>query len=187
MQSLVSASPIPETEVIRVGLAPAPIASIGKGISVSTDGGQTYSFLDCGWADGRGESILYQIYWDESGRYTLTVINKDEGITSQFTGKLPTSAVAMLGVGVFGSSTAESLQFDSLVFQTTPALTLHKVGENVVLSWLAGFPGYSLQSCSDLCEPASWTPVNGTTVSADGVNSATVPITGSERFFRLLQ
>ena len=84
-------------------MTPAPIASIGKGISVSTDGGKNYTFLDCGWADGRGESILYQIYWDESGRYTLTVINVNEGITSQFTGKLPTSAVTMLGVGVFGS------------------------------------------------------------------------------------
>lgn len=58
----------------------------------------------------------------------------------------------MLGVGVFGSSTAESLQFDSLLFQTTPALTMEKVGNNVVLSWLGGFAGYSLQSKPDLSQ-----------------------------------
>jgi hypothetical protein len=166
-------------------MTPAPIASIGKGISVSTDGGKTYKFLDCGWADGRGEPIVYQIYWDENGRYTLTVANTVEDIASQFTGKLPTSAVNMLGVGVFGSSAAESLQFDSLLFQTTPALTMRKVGGNIVLSWLAGYAGYSLQSETNLIQAARWKPVGGTTKSADGVNSVTMPITGSQQFFRL--
>ena len=174
-----------QTEVIRVGLTPAPIASIGKGISISTDGGKNYTFLDCGWADGRGESIIYQIYWDESGRYTLTVANVNEGITSQFNGQLPTSAVTMLGVGVFGASTAESLQFDSLLFQTTPMLTMQKSGNNLVLSWPAGFAGYSLQSRSDLTQAGRWTPVNEPAASADGVSWMTVPITGQQQFFRL--
>jgi hypothetical protein len=174
-----------ETEVIRVGMTPAPIASIGKGISVSTDGGKTYTFLDCGWADGRGEPIVYQIYWDESGRYTLTVANTAEDITSQFTGKLPTSAVDMLGVGVLGGSTAESIQFDSLRFQTTPGLAMQKVGDNMELWWLAGFAGYTLESSPGLSPAGSWTPVNGTMASADGINSMTVPITGSQQFFRL--
>ena len=91
----------------------------------------------------------------------------------------------MLGVGVLGGSTAESVQFDSLLFQTTPGLAMQKVGDSVVLSWLAGFAGYSLQSKADLGQPGRWTPVNGTTVSAEGVNSMTVPITGSQQFFRL--
>jgi hypothetical protein len=178
-------APFDETEVIRVGMTPAPIASIGKGINVSTDGGQTYTFLDCGWTDGRGESIVYQIYWDESGRYTLTVANVNEGLTSQFTGELPTSAVDMLGVAVFGGSSGETVQFDSLAFQTRPMLNIQLVGGNLIISWPAGFAGYALQSTTDLDHSGSWVPVAQTVESVDGLNRVTLPLTGQLQFFRL--
>ena len=174
-----------ETEVIRVGMTVQPVASIGKGVSVSTDGGLTYTFLDCGWEDGRSDSVIYQIYWDESGVYTLSVINESEGITSQFTGALPSSAVTMLGVGVSGSSADESVQFDSLSFQTSPGLAIQRVGNDLVLSWLTGFTGVTLQSTSDLGQPGGWTRVTNSVNSANGVSWVTVPITGQQRFFLL--
>jgi hypothetical protein len=164
-----------------------PIASIGKGISVSTDGGQTYSFLDCDWVDGRADSILYQIWWDESGEYTLTVINESEGITTQFTGSLPSSAVTMLGVGVFGSSVGESVQFDSLSFQTSPGLAMQQVGHDLVLSWLAGFAGVTLQSTTNIGQPGGWVPVVETVQSANGISWVTIPMTAHKQFFRLSQ
>ena len=174
-----------ETEIIRVGMTAQPIASIGKGISVSTDGGQTYTFLDCGWDDGRGDSVIYQFYYDESGEYTLTVINVSEGITSQFTGTMPASAVTMMGVGVFGASAAQSIQFDSLSFQTAPSLTMQQSGNDLVLSWSTGFAGYTLQSNSDLGQPGGWTPAGEPVQSADGVNWVSIPMTGQQQFFRL--
>ena len=174
-----------ETEIIRVGMTASPIASTGKGISVSTDGGQTYTFLDCAWQDGRGDSIIYQIWWDESGEYTLTVENVHEGIISRWTGDLPSSAVTMLGVGVFGDSPAESVQFDSLIFQTDPGLTLSNAGDKMVLSWPAGFTSFSLQSSSDFSQPNSWTTTGEPISQANGLNSVTVPITAGRQFFRL--
>jgi hypothetical protein len=101
------------------------------------------------------------------------------------TGKLPTSALRMLGMGVYGNLTADSLQFDSLLFQTTPELILQKQGNDVVLSWPAGFAGYSLQSKSELTQAGSWAPVNTPTFSSSGVNSVTVPITARQQYFRL--
>jgi hypothetical protein len=176
-----------ETEIIRAGMTAQPIASIGKGISVSTDGGTNYTFLDCGWDDGRGDSLIHQFYWNESGSYTLTVINVSEGITSQFTGTMPSSAVAMMGVGVFGSSTDESLQFDSLSFQTDPVLAVEQVGNELVLSWPTGFAGYSLQSSSELGQSGGWAPVAETVESANGLNRVALPMTDQRRFFRLSQ
>lgn len=174
-----------ETEIIRVGMALEPIASIGKGISVSTDGGQTYTFMDCGWEDGRGDNIIYQFCWDESGGYTLVVLNTTEGITSQFTGIMPSSAVTMIGVGVFGVSSIESIQFDNLSFQTEPALTMRYAENKITLSWPSGFANYALQYSSDLGKSSGWETVREPLQSSDGINWLTLPMTNQQQFFRL--
>lgn len=174
-----------ETEIIRMGMTTQPIASIGKGISISTDGGTNYTFHDCGWEDGRGDSVLYQFYWDESGSYTLTVVNSTEGITSQFTGTMLSSAVTLMGVGVLGASATETIQFDSLSFQTDPSLTMQQAGNDLVLSWPAGFAGYTLQSSFDLNQAGGWTSASQNMQSADGLNWVSIPMTNQQRFFRL--
>jgi hypothetical protein len=135
-------------EIIRVGMAADQAGFDGTGVYVSTDGGNSYDFLDCGWTDGRGETIVYQLVYDSPGGYTLTVVNLDEGITTQFSGSLPASAVNMIGMGVFGATLDESIQFDSLVFEAGPELSIRLENTNAVLTWLTGFTGYTLQSKS---------------------------------------
>ena len=173
------------SELIRVGLAPDEVGFDGTGVYVSTDGGDQYTFLDCGWVDGRGDVILYQLFYDEAGGYTLTVNNLDEEVTSQFSGQLPSSAVLMLGVAVFGATLDESVAFDSLAFQSGPILEIEHQGEDVVLSWLTGFAGYTLQSNTDLSQVDGWTPVAEPVVAADGVSRVVLPAADAVRFFRL--
>ncbi len=101
-------------ELLRFGFN----GSGGTGIYVSTDGGANYTFLDCGWVNGSGDTLEYTVGWDGSGNYTLAVNNLTEGKPASFTGTMATGAVAMLGTAVFGASLNESLTFDT--FEVTP-------------------------------------------------------------------
>jgi len=165
---------------------PAELSGFNDGgVYVSTDGGANYAYLDCGWVNGRDDQILYQLWWQEDGEYSLTIINTNEGITSQFTGTLPTSAVNTLGVAVMGNSSSETIQFDQLAFQSAPFLAMQRSGDSLLLSWSTGFAGYSLQSSSDLGQSDSWLPVAETILSEDGMNSVSLPMTSTQQFFRL--
>ncbi len=64
----------------------------------------------------------------------------------------------MLGVAVFGSSLEESVQFDSLAYSSAPVLGIQMMGDTQVLSWLAGFADYTLQSCPNLNQPGRLDP-----------------------------
>ena len=91
----------------------------------------------------------------------------------------------MLGAAVFGQTLDESVQFDSLAFLAGPFLSIQTEGPNVVLSWLTGFAGFTLQSNLDLSQPGGWSPVGEPVMTAEGVSYVTLPISDSQRFFRL--
>lgn len=62
-----------------------------------------------------------------------------------------------------------------------PALSISRTGDSVTISWPGDATGFTLESTPALA-PAAWTPVSGVTG-----NSATVPVSGDARFFRLRQ
>ncbi|MCP5526297.1 MAG: hypothetical protein H7A47_05760 [Verrucomicrobiales bacterium] len=173
------------TEVIRIGMAGQPVPSAEKGIFISTDGGDHYTFLDCDWSDGWGDTILYGLSWDERGRFVLTVNNLNEALTSRFEGMLPTSAISTLGVGLSGSSSTEELRFDTLTFQTDPAVHVERAGDVLVLSWPEGWGDYMLQSATELSSPGGWAPVVEPAVVSQGVIRVSVALADLQRYFRL--
>jgi hypothetical protein len=63
--------------------------------------------------------------------------------------------------------------------QSTPALTVSSAAGQIQISWPADFVGFVLESTASLSSP-QWLPVTGVTG-----NSATLPITGAARFYRL--
>jgi glucose/arabinose dehydrogenase len=67
-----------------------------------------------------------------------------------------------------------------------PALQISRNGENAILSWPASAAGYSLQSAPILQTNPAWTGVGNPVTVVDGRNQVTVRITGSSRFFRLI-
>jgi hypothetical protein len=97
----------------------------GGGLYLSTDAGQSYTFLDCGWVDGAGDTLQYTLDWNATaGTYSLSVSNLTETLSSTFSGNLAISgtAVSMLGTGIFGTSTDEHLNYDQLTVIPEPAI-----------------------------------------------------------------
>ncbi|HEX9045655.1 MAG TPA: hypothetical protein VF988_01395, partial [Verrucomicrobiae bacterium] len=63
-----------------------------------------------------------------------------------------------------------------------PTLNIQPTGTNVVLSWSNAFPGYSLESSTDMIH---WTPVAATVDPVNGINSLPQPAGGGNIFYRL--
>ena len=88
--------------------------------------------------------------------------------------------------GVWGNGTVFSFSFPR------PQLTLTPSGTNVLLSWpanVAGFDytGYTLQSTTNLVSPAVWSTNSPAPVVLAGQNTVTNPLTGAQKFYRLVQ
>ena len=103
-------------ELLRFGLN----GSGGTGIYVSTDCGVNYTFLDCGWFNGSGDTLEYNVGWDASGNYSLSVNDLTEGIPASFTGTMAHGEVAMLGAVVYGATLSEGLSFDAFEVVAVP-------------------------------------------------------------------
>jgi hypothetical protein len=73
-----------------------------------------------------------------------------------------------------------------------PPLTIIRSGANVVLTWptnFAGFdyPGFILQSTTNLVSPVVWIANSPAPVIVNGQNTVTNVIAGTRKFFRLIQ
>ena len=66
-----------------------------------------------------------------------------------------------------------------------PALTIASSGANDNVSWPASFAGYILQSTASL-NPANWKTVMLSTVTNNGNLVVTVPVSGTQGYYRLL-
>jgi uncharacterized repeat protein (TIGR03803 family) len=93
----------------------------------------------------------------------------------------------LYGTAFGGGSNSAGTVF-SLSFQ--PQLTIMPSGPNVILSWptnVAGFDytGYVLQSTTNLVSPAVWSTNSPAPLVADGQNTVTNPISGTQQFYRL--
>lgn len=111
-----------DSELLRFGFAADQIGFDGTGVYVSTNAGLDYTFLDCGWIDGRDDVINYSIDWDSlDGSYSLSISNSTEGLSSLFAGSMNTAPeVAVLGVGSFDNSLNERLTFDAFEVSAIP-------------------------------------------------------------------
>jgi hypothetical protein len=65
-------------------------------------------------------------------------------------------------------------------------LTIIPSGPNVIISWPTNFPGYTLQSTTNLASPL-WTMNPSTSVVVNGQYTVTNPVSGFQQFFRLIQ
>jgi uncharacterized repeat protein (TIGR02543 family) len=81
--------------------------------------------------------------------------------------------------------TVTNVQMDTTViaffWPAPPALTIQQAGSSVNLAWPANASDYVLESSGNV-STGPWTPVSGVTT-----NSVTLPISGTNQFFRLRQ
>jgi hypothetical protein len=121
------------------------------GISVSINGGSSYTFLDCGWTDGDGDTNEYDVGWDGFGNYTLAVTNLTEGKAASFRGTMASGAVAMLGVVTTGANNSKGIAFDGFEVNTDNSETwfgggTHEVLINAANGTAGSFPGWNLRN-----------------------------------------
>ena len=86
-------------------------------------------------------------------------------------------------------SGGQGIGIDNLVFSSgPPVLAIAQTNSSVALSWPQMFTSYTLQfNNTDISNPADWQPVLQTPDVFEGINTVTVPITGTQQFFRLKQ
>jgi hypothetical protein len=67
----------------------------------------------------------------------------------------------------------------------SPPLTIMRSGGNVVLTWLASYAGFTLQTNVSAANPAGWGTAVQSVVNNNGTNTVTVPANFNLNFFRL--
>ncbi|MGA2246839.1 MAG: hypothetical protein ABSH48_17745 [Verrucomicrobiota bacterium] len=90
--------------------------------------------------------------------------------------------------GGFNSGDSVTSGFDSFMLDETvvaPALTVSASGRNVNISWPSSSPLTLRYSLS--LSPANWQPVTVSPVTANGINTVSIPATNAAAFFRLSQ
>lgn len=68
----------------------------------------------------------------------------------------------------------------------SPLLTITHSGSSVVISWPTPTSNFTLQQNNSVSNAGGWGAVSQTTNSASGTNSVTIPATGGQLFFRLV-
>ena len=67
-----------------------------------------------------------------------------------------------------------------------PTLSIFRSGGDVTLSWPVSFGRFALQQNPDAANPSSWSPANYPLTTNGATKSATVPLTPTNQFFRLI-
>jgi hypothetical protein len=176
-------------ELLRFGINPRVGLYQGSGVHVSTNGGVSWSYLDCGWSDGPGDTIEYVVTWDASGAWWLSVNNWDEGISTAFAGVMPAGSVAMLGLTTSCATLAEGLTFDDFTVTAqpdTPTLSIRQdSASTVTLAWPAPAYGWQLQQTTSL-SATNWVNVSQPPQPVASGWQVVVPVSPpNTSFFRL--
>jgi uncharacterized repeat protein (TIGR03803 family) len=139
-------------------------------------GNTLYGTADTGGSSGAG--TVFKVNTDGSGFLNLY------SFTNGADGANPLAGLVLSSNTLYGTASAGGAGYGtvfslSLGSASTPArqLTILRAGTNMILSWTS--TGFILQSTTNLDPPVVWTPI------ASGKNSATNPITGTRKFYRL--
>ena len=67
-----------------------------------------------------------------------------------------------------------------------PTLSIFRSGDDVTLSWPVSFGRFALHQNPDAANPSSWSPANYPLTTNGATKSATIPLTSTNQFFRLI-
>lgn len=87
-------------------------------------------------------------------------------------------------IAINGSESTKALRPPSSL---PPELRIHPSDSGLIVTWPGLAIGYCLESSGSLGETNSWSIVREGIVSAYGMKSVTVPVSGSQRFYRLIR
>jgi uncharacterized repeat protein (TIGR03803 family) len=143
-------------------------------------GNTLYGTTVFGGAGGLG--TVFQVNTDGTGFATLY------SFTGCSYGVNPFAGVILSGNTLYGTASSVCSGYGGVVFSLSlpfPQLSIIRSETNVVLSWPANFPGFTLQSTTNIDSPATWTPVSTTPVVVNGQDTVTNAICGTQQFYSL--
>jgi hypothetical protein len=89
---------------------------------------------------------------------------------------------------VHGGTNGHGIVFRlSLLNVSPPQLTITLAGANAILTWPANPAGFTLQASTNLVSPGAWITDSPAPVTVNGQNIVTNPVSGTQKFFRLIQ
>jgi uncharacterized repeat protein (TIGR03803 family) len=91
----------------------------------------------------------------------------------------------LFGTTIKGGSTGNGTLFSFAL--AGPPLAIAHSGTNVVLTWSTAFPGYTLQSSTQLVAGATWSSVSPLPVVLNNLNTVTNPASAMTKYYRLSQ
>jgi uncharacterized repeat protein (TIGR03803 family) len=99
------------------------------------------------------------------------------------------SGNTLYGTVAHGGSSGNGTVFSLALVEPIngPQLTIVRSGPNVILTWPTNAAGFNLQSTLTLGLAAGWTNVVPEPVVANGQNTVTNPVSGTQNFYRLSQ
>jgi uncharacterized repeat protein (TIGR03803 family) len=133
----------------------------------------------------------------DSGIGTVFAINTDgTGYTNLYSfgglpdGSHPYGGLVASGNKLYGTTFDGGSFGNGTVFCLSlglPQLTIAHFRTNVVLTWPTNYPGFTLQTTTDLFPPSVWAALSPAPAVVNGLNMVTNAITGSRKFYRLIQ
>jgi hypothetical protein len=91
---------------------------------------------------------------------------------------------AVYGESTYAGTTTYGAQMQAWIAATVPTLSITRAGTNMLVCWPDTGVAYTLQSLSS-AQATNWSSLGSNFSTSNGLVWATVPITGSQRFFRL--
>jgi uncharacterized repeat protein (TIGR03803 family) len=130
-----------------------------------------------------GSGTVFRLNTDGTGFATLydfTAVDIVTGTNSD--GAHPVTGLILSSGLLYGTASAGGAAGYGTVFSMVapPTLGMHRSGTNVLLTWSTNFTGFSLQTTTNVAPPVSWGALGGQ-------YSVTNPISGKQRFFRLVR
>jgi uncharacterized repeat protein (TIGR03803 family) len=103
-------------------------------------------------------------------------------------GALVISDNIVYGTTFSGGSSGNGTIFSLVIGpKSPPRLTITALGNNVLLFWPINATNFNLQFTTNLAPPATWSNVIGGQGVLNGQNVVTNPLTGTRKFYRLIQ
>jgi uncharacterized repeat protein (TIGR03803 family) len=149
-------------------------------------GNTLYGTADRGGSSGNG--TVFKVNTDGTGftnlhSFTALASNTNSDGANPYAG-LILSGNTLYGTAQYGGSSGEGTVF---ALSLVPSLGIAVTGNQVVLSWPTWARNYGLQTTTNLVSAAFWTTVSPGPVVVNGQNVVTNPISGTQKFYRLIQ
>ncbi len=104
-------------------------------------------------------------------------------------GAYPPGRLTAIGNDLYGTCESGSANGSGTIFRLfiQPRLDITRAGTNVVVTWGTNYPGFTLQSATNLASPSVWSNVLQTPVVVNGQETVTNANAGARKFYRLIQ